>query len=436
VIEWLALAAGSVTAYLGDCLDWLARLGPYDFLRIFWGFVLIEFPRYFLSNLAVLLWATRDEARAPAQVWPEPPLVTVVVAALNEAGTIRRTARSLLEQSWPRLEIVIVDDGSTDGTAEALAAFDRRSELRLLCLATRQGKSASVNAGLEIARGDYVVLMDADSTLERDAVTELMAPMRDPAVAAVGGNLVVANYDRSPLTAVQALEYLLSLSMGRRFKSALGILSIVPGAFGVYRRELLDRVGGLEPGPGCDSDATLRMRKLRKRIAFAPAARCHTRTPERLGHLVRQRLRWDRNLVRNRVRRHRDLIDPRQDHFSASNLFAALEPLVFLGVLPVLWVVYLLDVLVNFEGELGFVLVTIFCVHLLANSLRAVMALVVNDFGYQRRVILPAIPLYVACYRPLLKLLRVVALAQEIFFRSSYRDPFAPEQVRREAQIF
>jgi hypothetical protein len=61
---------------------------------------------------------------------------------------------------------------------------------------------------------------------------------------------------------------------------------------------------------------------------------------------------------------------------------------------------------------------------------------VVNDFGYQRRVILPAIPLYVACYRPLLKLLRVVALAQEIFFRSSYRDPFAPEQVRREAQIF
>jgi cellulose synthase/poly-beta-1,6-N-acetylglucosamine synthase-like glycosyltransferase len=224
--------------------------------------------------------------------------------------------------------------------------------------------------------------------------------------------------------------------MGRRFKAALGILSIVPGAFGVYRRELLDRVGGLEPGPGCDSDATIRMRKLRKRIGFAPDARCHTRTPERLGHLVRQRLRWDRNLVRNRARRHRDLVDPRQDHFSASNLFAALEPLVFLGVLPVLWVLYLFDVLINFEGELGFVLVAIFCMHLLANSARAVMALVVNDFGYRRSVILPAIPLYVACYRPLLKLLRVVALVQEVFFRVSYRDRFAPEQVRREAQIF
>ena len=286
-----------------------------------------------------------------------------------------------------------------------------------------------------MARGEFVLLMDSDSTLERSTVWQMVRHFEDPKIGAVSGNLTVRNYNASLLTRLQAIEYLLSLSIDRRFKAEVGILSIVPGALGVYRRELLGSVGGLEPGPGCDSDATNRIRKLGYQIGFAQDGIGRTTAPTSVPKLIRQRLRWDRNLVRNRARKHRDILNPSFANFRPSTSVSFFDTFLFLAVLPAMWLVYTIDMLLNFKGDYDFILLTMLVLHYFSTTLRTLIGLVVCDFEYRHLPLLLSLPFY-PLYRILLKMIRLVALAQEIFFRSSYRDPFAPAQVRAQMEVY
>lgn len=435
-MDSLTLAFNGFIEYLTEVSDWALSLHIDQFVRVFWAFLFLETPRYFFTNLAVLYWWMHETTMVePAEFGPETPLVSVIVPALNEAETIGEVVRSLREQTWPNLEIILIDDGSTDGTGEKMQALAQRYHLRVHRMNRRQGKSAAINAGLELARGEFVVLMDSDSTLERSTVWQMVRHFEDPQVGAVSGNLTVRNYNTSLLTRLQAIEYLLSLSLDRRFKAEVGILSIVPGAIGAYRRELLGSVGGLEPGPGCDSDATIRIRKLGYQIAFAQDGICRTTAPTSVPKLIRQRLRWDRNLVRNRARKHRDIFNPTFANFSPSSFVSFLDTFLFLAILPAMWLIYTVDMLLNFKGDYDFILVTMLVLHYISMSLRTLIGLVVCDFEYRRLPLLLSLPVY-PLYRILLKLIRLTALTQEIFFRTSYRDPFAPAQVQTQMEVY
>lgn len=432
-MDQIALFVYTVIDFTGRGFDWISSMSFEQFVRVFWAIIFIEVPRYTFTTVYVFVahHLRRTEVEAPLN---PAPLVSVIVPALNEAATLPETIRSLREQDYPAIEIIVVDDGSTDSTS-LVAGRLGNGRVHYHRMQERQGKSAALNFGIGASRGSLLVFMDSDSTLNRDCVSKLVSRFGEAGTGAVSGNLDVRNYSRNLLTWLQMLEYLITLSVGRRFKASVGILSIVPGAIGAFRRDLIERIGRFEPGPGNDSDLTIRTRKLGYQIEFANAAICRTTVPEKWRAWFKQRLRWDRNIIRNRVRKHRDIFNPAQANFIFSNFVSFLDTLLFVAILPVLWLVYAVDMFINFPGDLVFVLFTIFMIHIVLNAVRLAMAINVTELGHNPLLAFVLLPVY-GVYRVLVKLVRIVALVQEGLFRTSYRDPFAPEKVRRQVPYF
>ncbi len=423
--------------YIVDAWDWLFLLSPDQYFRVFWAVIFLELPRYAAANVYVLFlfFAGRFDRVATPFPAATAPLVSIIVPSYNEGQRINQTVSSLREQDYPNIEIIVVDDGSTDSTLAQFEELRRQPQVSVFRNVERQGKSAALNFGLSVSRGQFVVFMDADSTLARDVVSNLMVHFENPKVGAVSGDLGVRNHHANLLTRLQALEYLISLSLGRRFKAAMGILSIVPGAIGAFRRDLLTRIGGIEPGPGNDSDVTIRTRKLGLQIAFAGSAACLTTAPITWRHWYKQRMRWDRNIIRNRARKHSDIFNPKQASFTLSNFISFLDTFFFVAILPVIWLIYMIDIVTTYPGEYGYILIAVIILHLGLNFLRALMGLLITERTIDLSDIGIAIPMY-SFYRLILKSVRIIAVTQELLFRSSYNDPFAPEKVRDNMRIY
>ncbi len=432
----LTFAVQDFLDFFQDTLAWIMNLGPAQFCRVFWAMLFLEIPRYVLTDFWILgVWLLQGR-RTPMPVVPaDPPLVSVVLPALNEEEVIEYTVKSLREQTYPKLEIIVVDDGSTDRTPEICRALAERGWIRLLRMEVRQGKSAALNFGVRACRGEYVIFMDPDSTLDREAIVRLLEPFADPQVGAVAGNLEVRNQTVNLLTRFQALEYVTAMSVGRRFKAHAGILSIVPGAFGAFRRPLLDRVGGHEPGPGNDSDLTIRIRKLANRVAFAGDAICMTAAPTTWKSWVKQRLRWDRNIIRNRVRKHSDVYDIFQVNFGFANLVSFLDILFFAILLTFMWLVYFVDVMIHYPWQFPTILLANFVMHLILKLVQFFIGLAFSTRPRDHFPLIVVTPVF-GFYRLAAKFVRIVATIQELVFRRSYRDPFAPEKVQREMEVY
>lgn len=407
-------------------------------LWMFWAF---DVARYGLTDLLVCAAELRQRLRpTPRPPLPAaPPLASVIIAGHNEARTLPLTLSSLMEQTYPRLEIIVVDDGSTDGTEgavrRALSLLPGAAQIpcQVVRLPTRQGKAGALNLGLLLARGEFVVYVDADTTFDRDAIEEILRPMlADPEIGAVGGNLAVRNARHSLLTEVVALEYLFSIDVGRRFRSQVGLLHIISGAFGAFRRDLVEAVGGHTPTSGNDGDLTLKVRRL-SRICFAPRAVCQTRSPATLSALARQRRRWDRNLIKNKLRRHLDLLDPRSAGFRASNAMLVLDAIFFNLVLGLRWVwVALLALLLTPRNVPGLMLVS-YGLYLGGAAAQLSVAHWLRPPAPGARLwrwlCLPLYPIYKAAFR----LVRLWAYGEEVFRQASYADSFAPRLVSLEA---
>jgi len=216
--------------------------------------------------------------------------VSVIVPAYNEAANIAATVRSLVRSDYPALEVIVVDDGSTDGTAEIVDG------LGLLGVhVVRQanaGKPAALNHGIRYARGDILILVDGDTVFEPDAVGRLIQPLRDPGVGAVSGNTKVANR-RGLLGRWQHLEYVIGFNLDRRMFDVGRCMPTVPGAIGAFRRAAL-RVAGNLSGSTLAEDTDLTMAVIRAgwRVVYEPSAVAWTEAPATLGQLWRQRYRW------------------------------------------------------------------------------------------------------------------------------------------------
>jgi cellulose synthase/poly-beta-1,6-N-acetylglucosamine synthase-like glycosyltransferase/peptidoglycan/xylan/chitin deacetylase (PgdA/CDA1 family) len=216
--------------------------------------------------------------------------VSVVVPAYNEAANIAATVRSLLDNDYPRLEIIVVDDGSTDGTADIVERL-RLPGVRVIRQANA-GKPAALNHGIRYARGDLLVLVDGDTVFEPDAVGRLVQPFADPAVGAVSGNTKVANR-RGLLGRWQHLEYVIGFNLDRRMFDVAECMPTVPGAIGAFRREVLWDVGGLSSATLAeDTDLTMAVIRAGWKVVYAEDAIAWTEAPSTLRQLWRQRYRW------------------------------------------------------------------------------------------------------------------------------------------------
>src|SRR5262249_10946771 len=139
----------------------------------------------------------------------------------------------------------------------------------------RSGKSSATNFALTYTRADVVIVIDCDSSVGPGALWEIVQPLRDPQVGAVAGNILARNPFTNLCTWLQGYEYSSTIFVGRMLSARLGILGIVSGAFGAFRRDVLAQVNGWDVGPPEDLDLTLTIRKAGYRIEFAPYAECY-----------------------------------------------------------------------------------------------------------------------------------------------------------------
>jgi cellulose synthase/poly-beta-1,6-N-acetylglucosamine synthase-like glycosyltransferase/peptidoglycan/xylan/chitin deacetylase (PgdA/CDA1 family) len=244
-------------------------------------------------TLLLLVLARRHSRLSPAplvarRIWLPP--VSVVVPAYNEELGIAATVRSLAASDYPELEIVVVDDGSTDATSRVVAGLDL-PEVRLLRQANA-GKPAALRAGIRAAKHDILVLVDGDTVFEPDALKMLVAPMAQPEVGAVSGNTKVGNR-RGMLGRWQHIEYVIGFNLDRRMFDVLQCMPTVPGAIGAFRRWALVDAGGVSGDTLAeDTDLTMAICRAGWRVVYAPHARAWTEAPATLGQLWRQRYRW------------------------------------------------------------------------------------------------------------------------------------------------
>ncbi|WP_435840094.1 glycosyltransferase [Streptomyces chilikensis] len=215
--------------------------------------------------------------------------VTVLVPAYNEAKCIENTVRSLMASDHP-IEILVIDDGSTDGTAGIVQAMGLPNVRVIRQL--NAGKPAALNRGLANARHDIVVMMDGDTVFEPSTVRELVQPFGDPKVGAVAGNAKVGNKD-SLIGAWQHIEYVMGFNLDRRMYDILGCMPTIPGAVGAFRRSALEPIGGMSDDTLAeDTDVTMALHRAGWRVVYAENARAWTEAPESVQQLWSQRYRW------------------------------------------------------------------------------------------------------------------------------------------------
>ena len=277
---WLDSAAFGVINWTAASIHWLFLLG-----------IVLGIARLlFIGTLALYQsWRRRRAVFDPDYS----PSVAVVVPAYNEEKVIVQTITSLLACDHPRqFEIIVVDDGSSDATYRvARETFAADPRVRVY---TRPngGKPAALNFGLAQTGAEIVVALDADTMFTRDTVLKLVRHFADPKVGAVAGNAKVGNRINL-LTRWQALEYITSQNLDRRAFDVLNCITVVPGAVGAWRRELIERAGGFTHLTLAeDADLTLAIRKLGYAIVYEDEAVALTEAPDTVRGFIGQRYRW------------------------------------------------------------------------------------------------------------------------------------------------
>nr|MDT0660627.1 bifunctional polysaccharide deacetylase/glycosyltransferase family 2 protein [Micromonospora sp. DSM 115978] len=270
-----------------------AQLGSDVLSRVLTGVMAIAVVLALL-RLAVQVACARVHVRRVRRRAREPLRylgpVSVIVPAYNESANIAATVRSLMRSDYPRLEVIVVDDGSTDGTADVVERL-RLAGVSVIRQANA-GKPAALNAGIARARGDLLVLVDGDTVFEPDAVGRLVQPLRDPDVGAVSGNTKVANR-RGLLGRWQHLEYVIGFNLDRRMFDVARCMPTVPGAIGAFRRAAVVDVGGVPADTLAeDTDFTMALIRAGWRVVYTPDAVAWTEAPASLTQLWRQRYRW------------------------------------------------------------------------------------------------------------------------------------------------
>src|SRR5580704_3653730 len=269
---------------------------------IFMAGILLVSARAAIVGLLALIEKLRP---APADHPEYKPQVTVMVPAYNEEAAIVQTVSSALACDYPKLEVLVIDDGSKDRTAElVLANFAHDPRVRLIQQPNR-GKPAALNHGLSEATGEVIVSIDGDTIIDPEAIPRLIRHFADPKVAAVAGNVKVMNRNRW-LTRWQALEYITSQNLEKRAFDLLNCIPVVPGAVGAWRTSVLREKGGFSGDTVAeDTDLTLTIRRDGWKILYDEDAIGRTEVPETVEALIKQRFRWTFGTLQA-VWKHRD----------------------------------------------------------------------------------------------------------------------------------
>lgn len=229
--------------------------------------------------------------------YKEHPLVSILIPAYNEEICIEKTLTSCIHQTYPNIEIVVINDGSTDKTLEVVNNFKKKysdyienKKIKLKIIDQRnQGKAKALNNGKKEARGIFLVTIDADSYLNSHAIEKIISYFNSEEVGAVAGNIIAIS-EHSLLGYLQKIEYELGVHFIRNSQSSLGNVIVTPGALSAYRASVLKK---FEEGTLTeDFDSSIRILEKGYKIVMAPDAICYTQVPLSISDLIKQRIRW------------------------------------------------------------------------------------------------------------------------------------------------
>ncbi len=419
-MTWWEVVRSAILVYNGLVLIYFFAINTQYLVLMMIGFVR-TWKALKVWHWGYLRWLTQS---------PLTPPISIIVPAYNEDANIVQSVRSLLMLRYPQFEVVVVNDGSTDGTLQLLIEeFGLRTVARCLditvpCRPIRAvyesreyptlvvvdkenggGKADALNAGLNLALYPLYCAIDADSVLEDEALLRVVRPfVEEPGLTVASGGVIrIANgseiragrlvrvqLPRAPLPLIQIVEYLRAFFFGRMGWEAWNGLLIISGAFGVFDKQAVVRVGGYAPDTlGEDIELVVRLhRRLRDegrryRIRFVSDAICWTEAPTTLRALRNQRNRWQRGLI-DTLWRHRVMLGrPRYGIIGLVSmpcflLFEMLGPLVELTgyiMLPVCFFLGLIDPRF-FAAFLGIVV--------LYSTLTGITAVLLEDVTFRR----------------------------------------------------
>ena len=251
--------------YFLSALDPMSNLG---FSRAFPKLMTSALPAWWLEVVlpvalvvlpAVIVWLTH--VVKPALVRPPPlarrgqaePFVSVVTAGRNESATIGQCIRGALLCGYSNLEFIFVDDNSTDDSVAvakraALSVTHSRHDtdrVRIFPSPRRNGKASSLNIGIRMARGEFIVIHDADSIIQYGSIHHLLMPFSNPQVGGVAANIRVHNSTVNLLTRMQEVEYAMKFTLSKSFQSKISLMDIISGMGGIFRAEIIRGLGRL-----------------------------------------------------------------------------------------------------------------------------------------------------------------------------------------------
>ena len=264
------------------------------------------------------------------------PTVSVIIPAYNEEVGLVATLKTVIASTYSRMEVIVVNDGSSDGTEQEMRSFLYKYHLAShnqppvpvkYCYQPNAGKGMALNTGIAMARGEIIVTFDADCAVHKDCVRQFVAAFADPAVMAVCGTIKIGNMGNI-LGVVQSLEYALGFFL-KRAEAMLGTVFVVGGACAAYRREVFFNIGPFDHRFLTeDMEMSFRIQQAGMRVGYAPRAIVHTEGPATVAGLVKQRIRWNRGRIETIVHYTAEIFSKK----SRNRLFFwFVVPLVYLG---------------------------------------------------------------------------------------------------------
>ncbi|MDP2704976.1 MAG: bifunctional polysaccharide deacetylase/glycosyltransferase family 2 protein [Patescibacteria group bacterium] len=219
--------------------------------------------------------------------------VSVIIPAYNEEENIQATVMSILSNSYKVDDIIVVDDGSKDRTAERVKKLKKQYPGRITLISQKNaGKAAGLNKGIARAKHDIVITLDGDAIFSKTAIEHLIAPFTDPKVGATAGTVLTANTG-SILDLFQRIEYISGQYLEKYALNYFGATGVVPGPIGAWRKSVIKEVGGYSLDTVVeDQDITLAVQAAGYKIIYAQKAIAYTETPFTMRDFFKQRFRW------------------------------------------------------------------------------------------------------------------------------------------------
>lgn len=397
-------------------------------------YVFGEFPRYILPGICLffgwLMGRPADDKPQKQRFLATQPKISILIVGWNEEDSIAKCIESLLQLDYPQLELIVVDDNSTDRMYEIAKPYADRGEIRLFkntAATGRSGRPTASNLALHYATGDYVVSVDADTSFDRDILLHMVGPFYDPAVGAVAGNLKVRNIGASIWTDLQAVEYMISIGLWKRWLNLLGMNMQASGAFGAFRREALEECGAWDPELAEDADLSLKVKKAGWKIVFAPAAIAMTNAPETRKVLTGQRIRWDKGAMRTYFHKHRDLF--LFWRFDWRNSLELCLEYLFTVFFTYMYIGYLIWMLWFHPAILIFVWLVSYLVYLITFAIVLAVAILYSERKRSEWHLLATVVIF-PFYKSYFRLIRCYALTLETF-RINYEETYLPQSAWR-----